>query len=136
MIPEQRPEDAHDVLGTFGVVTDPALRGQTPTDADDFAELLKLLNRRILEGRPDKAPGEWKQRSNRAGGTGFVAPEARCILSPTATDASPAPCSTPRWASLVDWSGMARATVQLERSNALVAPDEAEERGLTLRDPA
>ena len=41
-----------------------------------------------------------------------------------------------RWASLVDWSTMPRAREQLERSNALVASDEAEERGLVLRDPA
>jgi Fic/DOC family len=75
VIPEERPQDAHDVLGTFAVVTDPALRARVPTDADDFSELLQILNRRILEARPDKRPGEWKQRSNRAGGTSFVAPE-------------------------------------------------------------
>ena len=40
-----------------------------------------------------------------------------------------------RWASLVDWSTMPRAVVQLEQCNALVAPDEAEEQGLTLLDP-
>jgi hypothetical protein len=75
VIPEGRPEDAHDILGTFGVITDPSLRTRVPTDADDFAELLRLLNRRILEARPDKRPGEWKQRANRAGGTSFVAPD-------------------------------------------------------------
>jgi hypothetical protein len=75
VIPGERPEDAHDVLGTFGVVTDSSLRTRTPTDADDFAELLRLLNRRILESRPDKRPGEWKRRANRAGGTSFVAPD-------------------------------------------------------------
>jgi hypothetical protein len=75
VIPEGRPEDAHDILGTFGALTDAQLRARVPTDADDFAELLRLLNRRILEERPDKAPGEWKQRANRAGGTSFVAPD-------------------------------------------------------------
>ena len=72
VIPEERPEDAHDVLGTFGVVTDPVLRARTPADADELADLLRLLNRRILEQRPEKAPGEWKRRANRAGGTSFV----------------------------------------------------------------
>lgn len=40
-----------------------------------------------------------------------------------------------RWSSLVDWSTMPQAISQLEASNALVAPDEAEERGLLLLDP-
>lgn len=40
-----------------------------------------------------------------------------------------------RWTSLVDWSTMPRALPQLQRSNALVPLDEAEERGLILRDP-
>lgn len=40
-----------------------------------------------------------------------------------------------RWSSLVDWSTMPRAIAQLEATNALVAPDKAEERGLLLRDP-
>jgi hypothetical protein len=75
VIPEERPEDAHDILGTFGVFTDPALRTRIPADADDFAELLRTLNRRILEARPDMRPGDWKQRANRAGGTSFVAPD-------------------------------------------------------------
>ena len=39
------------------------------------------------------------------------------------------------WASRVDWSTMDRALVQLHESNALVAPDEAEEQGLILRNP-
>jgi len=40
-----------------------------------------------------------------------------------------------RWAALVDWSDMPAALAQLQSSNALVAPDEAEERGLLLLDP-
>lgn len=40
-----------------------------------------------------------------------------------------------RWASLVDWSTMQGALAQLERTNALVPPDEAEERGAILLDP-
>ncbi len=40
------------------------------------------------------------------------------------------------WASLVDWSAMPRALADLESTNALVPPDEAEERGLLLLDPS
>jgi Fic/DOC family len=209
VIPDERPEDAHDILGTFRVVADPTLRTRTPADPDDFAELLRLLNRHILEGRPDKAPGEWKQRPNRAGGTSFVAPDlvpgtlreawrfyetlpagfpralfamfavsevhpfadgngrvSRALLGAELSAAGECRIVVPlcfrtdylgalramsrqgnpepllrmadraqRWASLVDWSTMPRALGQLERSNALVAPDEAEERRLVLLDP-
>ncbi|HEU4905223.1 MAG TPA: Fic family protein [Solirubrobacterales bacterium] len=210
VVPEDRPEDAHDILGTFGVVTDPQLRSRTPADGDDFAELLRLLNRRILEQRPDKAPGEWKQRANRAGGPSFVAPDlvlgtlaeawsfyetlslgfpravfamfavseihpfadgngrvCRALLNAELSAAGQCRILIPlcfradylgalramsrqsnpdplirmaeraqRWASLVDWSTLPRATTQLEASNALVPPDEAEEKNLLLRDPA
>jgi hypothetical protein len=210
VIPEERPEDAHDILGTFGVVTDVELRTRVPADADDFADLLRLLNRRILEDRPGKAPGEWKQRPNRAGGTSFVAPDlvpgtlreawrfyetlpaglpralfamfavsevhpfadgngrvSRALLNAELSAAGQCRIVIPlcsradylgalramsrqgnpepllrmadraqRWAFLVDWSSMPRAREQLEASNALVAPDEAEDRGLILLDPS
>lgn len=209
VIPAERPADAHDVLGTFGVVTDRELRTRVPADADDFAELLRTLNRRILEDRPEKAPGEWKERANRAGGTSFVAPElvpgtlneawrfyetlspgfpravfamfavsevhpfaggngrvSRALLNAELSAAGQCRILIPlcyradylgalramsrqsnpepllrmagraqRWASLVDWATMPLAVDQLRRSNALVPSDEAEERGLVLRDP-
>jgi hypothetical protein len=168
------------------------------------------LNRRILEARPDKAPGEWKRRANKAGGTLFVAPDlvlgtlseawrfyetlpagfprglfamfaasevhpfadgngrvSRALLGAELSaagqcrivvplcfredylgalramsrQANPEPLlrmgdRAQRWASLIDWSTMARATAQLEDCNALVAPEEAEERNLVLLDPA
>jgi hypothetical protein len=75
VIPAARPDDAHDVLSTFRVIIDPNFRSRVPTDADDLAGLLESLNSRILESRPDKRPGEWKERANRAGGTSFVAPD-------------------------------------------------------------
>ncbi len=40
-----------------------------------------------------------------------------------------------RWASLIDWLTMPLALDQLRRTNALVPSDEAEEKGLILRDP-
>jgi Fic family protein len=38
-------------------------------------ELLRSRHTSILEGRPDKRPGELKEKGNRAGTTYFVAPE-------------------------------------------------------------
>jgi hypothetical protein len=209
VVPEERPEDAHDILGTFGAVTDPALRARIPADADDLIELLRLLNRRILEQRPSRRPGQWKQVPNRAGGTSFVAPdfvvgtlreawpfyatlpagfpravfatfvasevhpfadgsgrvarallnaelsaEAQCrvvvplcfrsdylgALRALSRQGKPEPLiraveRAQRWSSLVDWSTMPAAMSQLAQTNALVAPDEADEMGLVLRDP-
>ena len=208
-IPEERPEDAHDILSTFGAVTDPATRSRIPRDGDDFVDLVCMLNRRALEGRPDMRPGKWKRHPNRAGGTTFVAPElvpgtlreawsfyatlpagfpralfamfavseihpfadgngrvSRLLLNAELSAEGQCRVAIPlsfradylgalramsrhgnpepllraldrvqRWSSIIDWSTMDRALPLLERTNALVAPDEAEEQGVLLRDP-
>ena len=75
VIPQSRPEDAHDILGTYRIVgnLDELLR--TPHDAGSFMSLLRNRHTSIMEGRPDKRPGELKEKGNRAGSTYFVAPE-------------------------------------------------------------
>lgn len=209
VVPEDRPEDAHDIQGTFAAIVDPALRARVPASADELAGLLRLWNGRIMEARPDRRPGEWKRLPNRAGGTSFVAPElvvgtlreawrfyetlpaglSRAVFGTFATSeihpfadgngrtargllnaelsaagecriaiplcfrsdylgalralsrqARPEPLlrmfeRAQRWSSLVDWSTLPRAVAQLQRTNALVPPEEAEARGLILRDP-
>jgi Fic/DOC family protein len=208
-IPAERPEDAHDVLGTFAVVTDAAMRARVPESADDLLAILMELNRRILEGRPGMSPGAFKTRANRAGNTTFVAPDlvvgtlkegwafyetlepgfaravfatylvsevhpftdgngrvARALLNQELSAAGECRVAIPlayrsdylgalramsrrgsaaplprmvdraqRWASLVDWSDMDAAVRQLEATNALVPPDEAEAEGILLKDP-
>jgi hypothetical protein len=74
-VPPQRPADAHDVQGTFDAVTDPVLRRAAPSDADELERFLADAHRRVLGGRPDAAPGEYKERANRAGMTFFVHPD-------------------------------------------------------------
>jgi len=74
-IPASRPEDAHDVLGTYRVVADEAAMRRAPRDADDFVDLLKARHAIVLAGRPSARPGRFKDRANRAGSTVFVAPE-------------------------------------------------------------
>jgi hypothetical protein len=54
-IPADRPQDAHDVLGTFDLISDPVLRVRTPTDADDLLLLLQAFHARIMAGRPEQA---------------------------------------------------------------------------------
>lgn len=74
-IPEERPADAHDILGTFAVVSDPEDMGRVPADFEEFAVLLKRRHAKIMEGRPEKHPGEFKSVGNKAGTTTFVRPE-------------------------------------------------------------
>ena len=72
-IPKARPEDAHDVLGTWGVVSDQQEMSRLPRDFTELTALLKSRHARIMEGRPDKGPGRFKTELNRAGSTTFVA---------------------------------------------------------------
>ncbi len=74
-VPAQRPADAHDIQGTFDAITDPALRTQPPTDVDTLEDYLREVHTRIMRGRPEIAPGHYKDTANRAGMTHFVHPE-------------------------------------------------------------
>jgi fido (protein-threonine AMPylation protein) len=75
MIPANRPADAHDVLGTFRLVSNPEEMKRLPKNADIFLDLLRQRHRIIMGGRAEKSPGEFKELPNRAGGFLFVAPE-------------------------------------------------------------
>lgn len=75
IIPADRPGDAHDILGTFKIVSDTEEMGMSLDSADEFVEALRRRHTSIMEGRPDFAPGEFKSTSNRAGSTIFVDPD-------------------------------------------------------------
>lgn len=75
VIPSNRPADAHDVLGTFRLVSNAEEMKRLPKNADAFLDLLRKRHRTIMEGRPEKAPGEFKDRPNQAGTFILVAPE-------------------------------------------------------------
>jgi len=74
-VPEQRPEDAHDILGTFELVNDELEMRRVPKTADELEELLLARHARVMGGRPGKLPGRYKAAANRAGATEFVAPD-------------------------------------------------------------
>lgn len=74
-IPAKRPQDAHDILGTFTVVSNLEEMLRMPKSFDEFLALLQSRHHATMGGRPDKQPGEFKQDPNRAGATHFVAPE-------------------------------------------------------------
>lgn len=69
-----RPEDGHDILGTYRIVGSIDEMGKIPYNFAEFEDLLKSRHAIILEGRPDKLPGQYKEKPNVAGMTRFVAP--------------------------------------------------------------
>lgn len=74
VLPDQ-PEDSHDVAATYELVAGVEERPRVPESADTFVELLEARHSILMGGRPDKRPGRFKTRPNRAGSTVFVAPE-------------------------------------------------------------
>ena len=209
-VPAARPEDAHDVLGTYQLVADETEMRRRTGSADEFIELLGDWHRLILGGRPDKRPGKFKLYPNQAGNTVFVAPDlvegtlrrgyeileslntptqrgtyaaflvaevhpfddgngrlARAVMNAeyVAGDEQRAVIPTisrndhlralrrlsrqdrpdlfvtyldrvRRWSARVDWSTLAIARALLDRTNAFVDANDAEDRGLQLLDPA
>ena len=75
VIPVNRPADAHDVLGTFKLVSNAEEMKRLPKNAEAFLDLLRARHRAIMEGRPEKSPGGFKERPNQVGTFIFVAPE-------------------------------------------------------------
>ena len=73
-IPQGRPEDAHDIMGTFRIVANQQEMHRVPESFDDFISLITSRHHAVMEARPDKLPGGFKQEPNRAGETHFVAP--------------------------------------------------------------
>ena len=74
VIPRERPDDAHDILGTYRMVVSQAQAGSDLT-FENFIQVLKYCHANIMESRRDMRPGEFKLTKNRAGATFFVEPE-------------------------------------------------------------
>jgi hypothetical protein len=74
-VPEARPEDAHDIIGTHRLVDDEAEMRRRTASADEFIDMLQSWHQTILGGRPDKRPDRFKRAVNQAGNTVFVAPD-------------------------------------------------------------
>jgi len=74
-IPKDRPADAHDILGTYQIVSNVNEMKRIPNNADELIVLLKNRHARLMQGRPEMKPGEFKTVPNRAGSTLFVDPE-------------------------------------------------------------
>lgn len=67
-----RPADAHDILGTFQIVSDAGEMRRVPTNEKDFLSMLLRRHDILMSYRPEAHPGSWKKKNNRAGNTHFV----------------------------------------------------------------
>ncbi len=78
-IPSERPDDAHDVMGTYRLTASRDAMGRSITIVaptyEQFQEVLRARHAVIMEGRPDKKPGEFKKVANRAENSHFVDPD-------------------------------------------------------------
>ena len=70
-----RSADSHDILGTFAAAMRSPWRDRPAKDGEGFMAWLKSVNAQVMQQRPDKKPGEWKDEVNQAGSTVFVLPE-------------------------------------------------------------
>lgn len=75
ILPIERPQGAHDILGTYKIVANHEEMLRVPRDFDELDSLLRTRHAALMASRPDKTLGEYKQRANRVGVTEFVAPE-------------------------------------------------------------
>jgi hypothetical protein len=71
-MPQQRPKDAHDILGTYRLVADAHERTRVPTNAEELVRILLAQHGTMLAERPEIGPGRWKERNNHVGGREFV----------------------------------------------------------------
>lgn len=74
-IPEDRPKDAHDILGTFQIVSNPNEMKKTPQSYSELEALIKERHFTLMKNRSEVRPGKFKDKPNRAGDTQFVNPE-------------------------------------------------------------
>jgi len=75
VVPADRPADAHDVLGTWRLVSSLHEMGQIPGSVEDLLRLLQHRHGALMKERPELRPGKFKLRGNQAGSTTFVAPD-------------------------------------------------------------
>ncbi len=74
-IPADRPKDAHDILGTFNILSDPNEMKKTPHNYLELESLIKERHYALMHNRPEVFAGRYKEKPNRAGDTHFVHPD-------------------------------------------------------------
>lgn len=67
-----RTGDSHDITGTYQIVSNSLEMSIVPETPGELLEILKYRHKIVLGGRPDKSPGYFKDKNNRAGESFFV----------------------------------------------------------------
>jgi len=70
-----RHADSHDVLSNFLLTNDYSEVSITPRNVDELIDILQNRHAIMMKERPEKNPGEFKTKENKAGNTTFVSPE-------------------------------------------------------------
>lgn len=73
--PDGRPADGRDIVQTFRQVSAMVKGMQMAASYEQFQEEIRERNRSLLDGRPEKDPGNFKTEPNSAGNTEFVLPD-------------------------------------------------------------
>lgn len=71
----ERHEESHDILSHVALSDDHTEMCYTPDSAEALITTLKNRHQILLAQRPDKNPGVFKEKENKAGSTHFVKPE-------------------------------------------------------------
>lgn len=71
----QRSEDSRDIKGTFDAAARDPFFSKPPGSEEAFIGWIRQVNEKVMGGRADKDPGQWKLKANQAGATLFVLPE-------------------------------------------------------------
>jgi len=70
-----RHADSHDVLSNFTLSNDHSEMNITPETPRELLDILQDRHAYIMKERPEKHPGKFKKKPNKAGNTYFVAPD-------------------------------------------------------------
>lgn len=72
---KNRHADSHDVLSHFTLSNDFSEMSVTPQNPKELLDILQERHACLMKERPEKQPGIFKQKQNKAGGTYFVLPD-------------------------------------------------------------
>ncbi len=70
-----RHADSHDILANFALTSDHSEMITTPENQHELLDILQNRHAYLMKERPDKRPGQFKQRPNKVGNSFFVMPE-------------------------------------------------------------
>ena len=72
---KNRHADSHDILANFTLSNDFSEMNNTPKTHQELLEILQNRHAYLMRERPDKRPGNFKEKPNKVGNTYFVPPE-------------------------------------------------------------